>query len=194
VTDTTPESRVHAAADEIEREGGRPTVSSVRQRAGVSNADATRFLRGWRDGKESSGATIAALPAALVEQSQRVAGMMWAEASKLAGASHAALEREWHERTAQQDQEIAELVENLDTAESAAAAAAEKHVTEKTALEAELEALRAEKHQSLSDLQETRSELSSLEKQIVEERATSETLRTTINALIARIPAADEKE
>lgn len=186
-----PEARVYAAADEIERDGGKPTVASVRERAGVNNADATRYLRQWREGRAASGATIAALPAALVEHSQRVAGLMWAEASQLAGAAHAAIEREWREQKALQEKEIAELVENLDAADRAAAAAAEKYATEKAALEAEVEAARAEAAAAVAELEQKRHENAELEKQIIEERSAAQVLRTTIDALIARIPSSD---
>ncbi|WP_442922972.1 DNA-binding protein [Microbacterium sp. nov. GSS16] len=74
INEATPEARIHAATDEVDREGVKPAVASVRERASVNNADATRYLRQWREGRAASAATIAALPAALVEHSQRVAG------------------------------------------------------------------------------------------------------------------------
>ncbi|WP_461473285.1 DNA-binding protein, partial [Microbacterium sp. HJ5] len=190
---SSPEVRVHTAADEIEREGGKPTVATVRERAGVNNADATRYLREWREGRAASGATIASLPPALIEHSQRVAGLMWAEASQLAGAAHAAVEREWYEQTALQTQEIAELVVNLDAADLAAKEAAGKHAAEKADLEAALDAAAAETAHVRAELREVREERATLEKQIIEERAAAQALRATIDALIARIPAAEEE-
>jgi len=194
MTDTNAEARVHAAADDIEQEGGRPTVSTVRARAGVNNADATRYLRGWREGQASSGATIAALPAALMEHSQRVAGLMWAEASAMAAASHAAVERQWRDQTADNEQELAELVENLDAANQDAVAAAEARTTERAALEVELEAARADETSAKAELQRAVLAQTELEKQLVEERATAKILRETLNSLIERIPAAGEGE
>lgn len=192
MTEPTAEARVHAAADEIEAAGGKPTVATVRERAGVSNADATRYLRAWREGRASAGATIAALPPALVEQSQRVAGLMWAEASSLAAASHSAVEREWRAQTALYEQEIAELVANLDTADQAATAAAADHASERAALQAQLASARAGEARAKDELQATVQARAELEKQLVEERTANQTLRQTLTALIARIPAAGD--
>lgn len=192
MSETSVEARVHAAAEEIEREGGKPTVVTVRARAGVNNGDATRFLRTWREGKLAASESIASLPPSLFEQTQRVAGLMWAEASQLASASHAAIEREWHEQKALQEREIAELVESLDATERAATTAAEAHAAAKAALEAEIEAARAEKAQAVTELEEKNRVIAELEKQIVEERAAAEANRTTIEALVSRIPSADE--
>jgi hypothetical protein len=190
--ETSIESRVHAAAGDIEREGGKPTVASVRERAGVNNADATRYLRGWREAQASSGAMIGALPAALVEQMQRVAGLMWAEASTLAAASHAAVERDWRAQATLQEEEINELGENLDAADQAAVAAAEARASERAALDLELQAARADEDRAKAELQTAGQAQVDLARQLVEERATNQTLRETLAALIARIPGADE--
>ena len=192
MTEISVEARVHAAADEIERDGTRPTVATVRERAGVNNADATRFLRAWREGRASSGATIAALPAALMEHSQRVAGLMWAEASSLASAAHAAVERDWQVQSALHEQDLAELVENLDTANREASASAAAHASERAAFGVELEAARAGEARAAADLQNALQTQTDLEKQLVEERAAAKTLRETLAALIERIPAVDE--
>lgn len=189
--EASAEARVHAAADDVEREGGKPTVATVRERAGVNNADATRYLRGWRERQASSGATIAALPAALVEHSQRVAGLMWAEAASLASASHSAVEREWRAQTALQEQEIAELVENLDAADRLASTVAEAHLGELAAIEVQLQEARTGVAGAREDLRASVEAQSELEKQLVEERATTKALRETIAALIERIPSAD---
>lgn len=189
--EASAEARIHTAADDIEQEGGKPTVATVRERAGVNNADATRYLRGWREGRASSGATIAALPAALVEQSQRVAGLMWAEASSLASASHAAVEREWRAQAATLEIEVAELVENLDAADQSASAAAAAHASERVALDAELQAARADEARAMGDLRAAGQVQVELEKQLAEERTANQTLRETLAALIERIPAAD---
>lgn len=188
------EARAHAAAEEIEREGGMPTVVTVRARAGVNNGDATRFLRSWRERKLATGESIASLSASLFEQAHRVAGLIWAEASQLASASHAAVERAWHEQKALQEREIAELVESLDATERAATTAAEAHATEKAALEAEIEAARAEKARAVAELEEKNRVIAELEKQIIEERGAADANRATIEALISRIPSSDESK
>jgi hypothetical protein len=76
---------------------GRPTVSTVRAAAGVSNADATRYLKEWSEEKQAAGGQVAAAPAALLEQAARLAGACWAEASGLADGRHAAVEAEAHD-------------------------------------------------------------------------------------------------
>lgn len=172
-----PEARVYAAIDDLQRDGEKPTVANVRSRAGVNNADATRYLREWREGKASSGATIAALPASLVEQSQRVVGLMWAEAVATAAASHAALEQEWRE--------------GLAAAEQAARAAAATHAAERAALEEELETARANEARATTERQALEQAQADLETRLVEERATNQTLRETVAAFIGRFPAAE---
>ena len=71
--------RVYAAAERISAERN-PTVATVREAAGVSNADATRFLKEWRAERDSAGSKIAATPAAITEQALRLAGTVWEEA------------------------------------------------------------------------------------------------------------------
>lgn len=46
--------RVYAAAEQISVERN-PTVSTVREVAGVSNADAGRYLKQWREEKAAAG-------------------------------------------------------------------------------------------------------------------------------------------
>ena len=189
--DTTPQSRVYAAAAEIDREGGKPTVVTVRERAGVNNADATRYLRAWREEQASAGTRLAAIPAALVEQTQRAAAAMWAEATTLAAASHAALEREWQTTKALQEQEIAELSADLDTATQAAAAAAEAHAQELRAAEEALAEARAEAAAAVAAEGAARREVAELEAKLLQERTVNETLRETLDLLMTRIPAAE---
>jgi hypothetical protein len=61
--------------------------------AGVSNADATRYLKEWSEEKQAAGGQVAATPAALLEHAARLAGACWAEASTLANERHAAAAR-----------------------------------------------------------------------------------------------------
>ncbi|GAC1381127.1 MAG: hypothetical protein NVSMB43_22400 [Pseudarthrobacter sp.] len=53
--------RVYAAVEQISAER-RPTVSTVRAAAGVSNADATRYLKEWTEEKQAAGGQVAATP------------------------------------------------------------------------------------------------------------------------------------
>ena len=132
--------RVYAAAEQISAER-RPTVSTVRAAAGVSNADATRYLKEWTEEKHAAGGQVAATPAALLEQAARLAGACWAEASALAAERHAAVEAAWAQERKDKDQEIAELVADLDQAAADKDAAAAAHAEEITRLEAQRGAL-----------------------------------------------------
>jgi chromosome segregation ATPase len=126
--------RVFAAAEQISAER-RPTVSTVRAAAGVSNADATRYLKEWVEEKQAAGGQVAATPAVLLEQAARLAGAVWAEASGVANERHAGAEAVWAQEKKDLNEEVAELVADLDkvTAEKDAA------VAELTARIAELE-------------------------------------------------------
>src|SRR5690348_5048415 len=109
------ENRVYAAAEQISADR-RHTGSTVRAVGGVSNADATRYLKEWTEEKQAAGGQVAATPAALLEQSARLAGACWAEVSVLAAERHAAVEAAWAQERKDKDQEIAELVADLDKA------------------------------------------------------------------------------
>jgi F0F1-type ATP synthase membrane subunit b/b' len=105
--------RVFAAAEQISPER-RPTVSTARAAAGVSNADATRYLKEWAEEKNAAGGQVAATPAAVLEQAARLAGTCWAEASTLADQRHAAAEAVWAQEKKDLGLEISELVADLD--------------------------------------------------------------------------------
>ncbi|MBG0738844.1 DNA-binding protein [Paeniglutamicibacter antarcticus] len=105
--------RVYAAAEKISAERP-PTVSRVREGAAVSNADATRYLKEWRDEQATSGSQIAATPQEITEQATRLAGTVWAQAAALAEATHEALEAKWGQEKKDKDLELAELVADLD--------------------------------------------------------------------------------
>jgi hypothetical protein len=70
-------------------------VSSVRQAAGVSSADATRYLKEWWEEKAAAGTQIAATPHAVLEHAARLAGRVWAEVAKLTDDRHAGIEAQW---------------------------------------------------------------------------------------------------
>ena len=107
--------RVYAAAERISAERN-PTVATVREAAGVSNADATRYLKEWRTERDSSGSKIAATPASITEQALRLAGTVWEEAVRTATSEHAIIEKAWRDEKAHKDREINELATDLDTA------------------------------------------------------------------------------
>ncbi|WP_354263761.1 DNA-binding protein [Arthrobacter sp. OAP107] len=128
--------RVFAAAEQISAER-RPTVSTVRAAAGVSNADATRYLKEWTEEKQAAGGQVAATPAALLEQAARLAGACWVEASALANERHAAAEAVWAQEKKDLNQEVAELVADLDKAVAEKDAAVTELTARITALERE---------------------------------------------------------
>jgi chromosome segregation ATPase len=132
--------RVYTAAEQISAER-RPTVSTVRAAAGVSNADATRYLKEWTEEKQAAGGQVAAAPPALLEQAARLAGACWAEASTLAAERHAAVEAAWAQERRDKDLEIAELVDDLDKASAEKDAAAAGHAEELARLQAQRAAL-----------------------------------------------------
>lgn len=187
--------RVYAAAERISAERN-PTVATVREAAGVSNADATRYLKEWRTERDSAGSKIAATPPTITEQALRLAGTVWAEAVSTATAEHAIIEKAWRDEKAHKDREINELATDLDTA-------ARTHHE----IINELKTQVAESNQSARDnaaaATEAREQLAlanrkhaegiaELKSQLAEDRATITTLQKTQDALIARIQPAQE--
>ncbi|GAA1118843.1 DNA-binding protein [Arthrobacter flavus] len=184
--------RVFAAAEKISAERN-PTVSSVREAAGVSNADATRYLKAWREESAVAGSRIVATPQPLLEQAARLAGSVWADAVALAAEQHAALEARWVKEGQDKDTELAELVADLDRITN------EKN-TEAAALNTELAAAvtRAEDaegrvHQAEAAAERSRSDAGTLANDLAAARARADTLQQSHDALIQRItPQTDE--
>uniref|UniRef100_UPI00389AC057 DNA-binding protein n=1 Tax=Pigmentiphaga litoralis TaxID=516702 RepID=UPI00389AC057 len=131
--------RVFAAAERVAADGV-PTVAAVRAAAGVSNADATKYLRDWKAEQVAAAGQVPATPAPLAEHAARLAGAMWAEASRTAAERHAALEAAWTQEKAAAEQELAELAADLDKATEEAAAAAREAARELAAATAVAEA------------------------------------------------------
>ena len=183
--------RVYAAAERISAERN-PTVATVREAAGVSNADATRFLKEWRAERDSAGSKIAATPAAITEQALRLAGTVWEEAVRTATAEHSVIEKAWRDEKAHKDREINELAADLDTATRTH----EETVKEmRTQVEEANQAARdnaaaaAEAREQLAVAARGHvDEVVELKSQLAEARATIATLQQTQEALIARIP------
>lgn len=189
--------RVYAAAERISAERN-PTVATVREAAGVSNADATRFLKEWRTERDSAGSKIAATPATITEQALRLAGTVWTEAVHTATAEHAIIEKAWRDEKAHKDREINELATDLDTA----ARTHQETVKElKTQVEESNQAARdnaaaaAEAREQLTLAARSHAEVTAeLKSQLAEARATVTTLQNTQDALIARIQPAQEQK
>ncbi|WP_246021308.1 DNA-binding protein [Arthrobacter echini] len=177
---------MYAAAETISAERN-PTVSSVREAAGVSNADATRYLREWREEKAAAGSRIVATPQAVLEQAARLAGSVWADAVALATEQHAAVEAQWARDSQDKDTELAELVADLDKVTT-------EHTTETAGLRAELVAAtdRAGAAESRATQAEeaaatSNAEISTLTRDLAAAQTRAETLQHAHDALIQRI-------
>ncbi|UYY83601.1 DNA-binding protein (plasmid) [Arthrobacter sp. YA7-1] len=185
--------RVYAAAEQISAER-RPTVSTVRAAAGVSNADATRYLKEWAEEKQAAGGQVAATPAAVLEQAARLAGACWAEASALAAERHAAVEAVWAQERKDKDQEIAELVADLDQASVDKDAAAAAHAGEIARLEAQRAALERQLAVVGKQLEDSREseraaakEAADAARRLAKAEVRATTLEQVHNALLARV-------
>jgi chromosome segregation ATPase len=178
--------RVYAAAEQISAER-RPTVSTVRAAAGVSNADATRYLKEWSEEKNAAGGQVAATPAALLEQAARLAGACWAEASALADARHAGLEASWAQEKKDLNLEIAELVTDLDKVSAGKDAAVTELTARITALETDVAAAGEQLEQVQAAAQDAAREASAAFTRLAAAEARASTLQQAHDALLARI-------
>ncbi|GLU61677.1 DNA-binding protein [Paenarthrobacter ureafaciens] len=185
--------RVYAAAEEISAER-RPTVSTVRAAAGVSNADATRYLKEWNEERQAAGGQVAATPPLLLEAAARLAGASWAEAVSQANERHAAVEALWAQERRDKDEEISELVADLDAANAEKDVTATAHAEEVARLQeqhAGLERRVAELGQQLEDAlnvqRATAAEAADSARAAAIAEARAATLEQAHNALLARI-------
>jgi len=178
--DNKSQSRIYEAAEEIRIEGGKPTVAAVRERARVSNADATRHLRAWRADQSSASARLLPVPVALDARYSVLARRCGQRRTTLAVASHAAMEREWHQVRALYERDNAEVSADLDAANQAAAAATEARTQALKAAEDSLELAKADAPQRSAALGESQLSLLDLQSQLMQERAANEALRETL--------------
>jgi oligoendopeptidase F len=178
--------RVFAAAEQISAER-RPTVSTVRAAAGVSNVDATRYLKEWAEEKNAAGGQLAATPAALLEQAARLAGACWAEASGLADARHAAVQAAWAQEKKDLNLEVAELVADLDKVSAEKDAAVTELTARITALETEVAAAGEQLEQAQAAAQEAAREASAAVTRLAAAEARAGTLQQAHDALLQRI-------
>ncbi|MBG0741719.1 DNA-binding protein [Paeniglutamicibacter antarcticus] len=187
--------RVYAAAERISATTN-PTVATVREAAGVSNADAGRYLKEWRAERDSAGSKIAATPPTITEQALRLAGTVWEEAVRTATAEHAIIEKAWRDEKVHKDREINELATDLDTA-------TRTHQEIINELQTQIEegnqaardnaAAAAEARDQLAlAIWKHSEEVAEITSQLAEARATVTTLQKTQDALIARIQPGQE--
>ena len=186
--------RVYAAAEQISAERN-PTVSSVREAAAVSNADATRYLKQWREEKASAGTQIAATPQTVLEHAARLAGTVWAEAAKLAEDRHAAVEAQWERDRRDKDQELAELVADLDRISAEKDQAIADLTVQLKAAATRLEGAEKNAGEAVEAAERARGENNSLKTELSAAEARTATLQQTIDALLQRItPVTDEND
>lgn len=165
----------------------------VREAAGVSNADATRYLKAWREESAAAGSRIAATPQPLIEQAARLVGAVWADAVALAAEQHAAVEARWVKESQDKDHELVELVADLDriTGEKSAEAAALN--AELTAAVERAGAGEARAKQAETAAERARAETGTLATDLAAATARAETLQQSHDALIQRITPQNNK-
>ncbi|WP_354174306.1 DNA-binding protein [Arthrobacter sp. UYEF36] len=178
--------RVFAAAEQISAER-RPTVSTVRAAAGVSNADATRYLKEWVEEKQAAGGRLAATPAAVLEQAARLAGACWAEASAVANERHAAAEVVWAQEKKDLGLEISELVADLDKVTGEKDAAVAELTARVTALETQAAAMEAQLGKARAAEQQASTAAADAAARVAAAEARAETLQKAHDALLQRI-------
>jgi chromosome segregation ATPase len=178
--------RVFAAAEQISAERRR-TVSTVRAAAGVSNADATRYLKEWLEEQQAAGGQVAATPPALLEQAARLAGACWAEVSSAANERHAAAEAAWAQEKKDLNLEVAELVADLDKTSAEKESAIAELSSRVAALESEFAAARDQLGQSQAAEQEARMEAAAAGTRGAAAEARAGALQEAHDALLQRI-------
>ena len=180
--------RVYAAADKV-GEDRTPTVTAVREAAGVSMADASRYLKEWKNDREASTRQMITAPPAVIEQGQKLAAAIWSEAVTLAGESHAAVQAQWEQESAALTTEIEELIASADATDEEHRRQIEEveqtlaKATDQAAASADAaEAMREEARSAREESSELRAKLAAAQ-------ATVETLQKSMDAVLARIPA-----
>lgn len=178
--------RVFAAAEQISAER-RPTVSTVRAAAGVSNADATRYLKEWVEEKQAAGGQVAATPATVLEQAARLAGACWAEASAVADERHAAVEAVWAQEKKDLGLEISELVADLDEVTGKKDAAVAELTARVNVLETQAAEMTAQLEQARAAEQQASTTAADAAARVAAAEARAETLQKAHDALLQRI-------
>jgi chromosome segregation ATPase len=178
--------RVFAAAEQISAER-RPTVSTVRAAAGVSNADATRYLKEWNEQKQAAGGQVAATPPAILEQAARLAGAVWADASSTANERHQAAEELWAREKKELQEEVAELVADLDTVTAEKESAAAELTAQIEELQRKVAANADQLEQARAAEQEATSAAAAATTRAAAAEARAEALQEAHNSLLERI-------
>ena len=178
--------RVFAAAEQISAER-RPTVFTVRAAAGVSNADATRYLKEWVEEKQAAGGQVAATPAAVLEQAARLAGACWAEMLALADERHAAAGGVLAQEKKDLGLEISELVADLDKVSAEKDAAVTELTARVNALDTQAAAMKVQLEQARTAEQQASNTAADAATRVAAAEARAETLQKAHDALLQRI-------
>ena len=178
--------RVYVAAEHISAEQT-PTVSAVREAAAVSMADASRYLKQWKQEQATATAAVVAAPGTITDQAAKLAGTLWAEAVKLAGEDHRAVQAVWEAEKTELSAEVDELVTAADAAEAAHRKETDAAAQALTAAEERVAAAerRAEAAQQANAEAET--ENGRLREQLAAAGATATSVQTAMDAVLARI-------
>ncbi|NNH54928.1 hypothetical protein HLB15_22155 [Promicromonospora citrea] len=190
--------RVFQAADELAGEGTPVTVTTVRERAGCSNAAATRYLREWREERRAQEQVLPELPASVTALVTRGVENLWGAAVQAARAEHEQEAAAADEaltavvgeadalaaRVDEADAELAQLRAVLESArEHARAAQEERAETERQRADAAAASARLE-----ADLAAARAELETVRAELAEQRAatvTADRARADAEAVVA---------
>lgn len=186
MSERSTKDRVYSAAEQVSADRT-PTVSAVREIAGVSNADASRYLKEWKEERLAAGTRIAAAPASVTEIAVRMAGAAWTEAASLADARHAEVEAAWRDERKQKDRDLHELALELDQL-------TKTQKQERAAARAEIESAARELEQRAGTIGELQKKLdtatsaaATLATELAKAQAQIETLQSTQTAILARI-------
>ena len=178
--------RVYAAAEKI-GEDRTPTVTAVREAAGVSMADASRYLKEWKSDREAATRQIIAAPPTMIEHGQRLAAAIWDEAIKLASERHGADHKKWEEERAVLTAEVADLVAAADGAEAAHSLKAEKDAQALSEARTEMAVTATALEDARAEAAATAEENADLRGRLAAVQATADTLQKSLDAVIAKI-------
>ena len=183
---SSSKDRVYAAAEKVSEERP-PTVTAVREAAGVSMADASRYLKEWKSDHEAAIRQVIAAPPAIVEQGQKLAAAIWAEAVRLAGEQHAAVQAKWEEDTAALTKEVEELVAAADAMEVAHHREVEEAAQSLTQAQSEAATAAEAAEVARHDAAAVHTQNAELGAKLAAAQATAQTLQKSMEAVLARI-------
>lgn len=182
--------RVYAAAEQISAERP-PTVSAVREAASVSMADASRYLKQWKQEAAEATAAVIATPGAITDQAAKLAGTIWNQAVQLAAEEHQTARAAWDAEKTELTKEIEDLVAAADQAEADHRRKAEAAATALTAAEERATAAEESAHTAERQATETAAENGRLREELAAAQATITSTQAAMDAIVARLGNTD---